>query len=104
MVTKPMNIGGLILALFVLPGCQGDRLEGVYHADDGEGSRATMALEGGTVRFRQNGTSLPEVTGHYRQDSDRIIMSLGGKTLLLSLEGECLQPIDDPSQKICREK
>jgi len=104
MVTKPLNIGGFILALFVLPGCQGDRLEGIYHADDGEGSRATMALEGGKVRFWQNGAGLPEATGHYRQDFDHIVMSLDGKKLLLSLEGECLHPIDDPSQKICRER
>lgn len=90
---------GLIL---MLGACDRDPVEGTYHADDGEGSRATMTLRGGSVQFWQGDTDLPPLTGHYRLDAGQVILTLGDRIMTLSIKDDCLHPKDDPSQPICK--
>ncbi|RNF35250.1 hypothetical protein [Paracoccus methylarcula] len=99
-----MNVRLVMGIVLMLGGCNQDEVEGIYHEDDGEGTRVTMILESGKVRLWQGDTDLPPLTGHYRQEAGRVILSLAGRVLTLSLEGNCLYPIDDPSQAICKSR
>lgn len=95
----------LVLGLtLILGACNQDAVEGTYHADDGEGSRATMILEGGSVQFWQGDTDQPPVTGLYTLENGQVILSLAGRTMTLSVKDDCLHPIEDPSQTICKGK
>lgn len=94
----------LILALvFTLAGCAQSGVDGTYSADDGEGTRVTVKLERGQVQLWQGDISEPPFMGEYRVEGDRIFMVIEGRDMLLAKDGRCLFPVEDPSQKICRD-
>lgn len=92
----------LALAL-VLAGCSQSDLDGTYSADDGEGTRVTVKLDGGHVQLWQGDTDETPFTGEYRVEGEQIFMVIEGRDMVLAEEGGCLFPAGDPSQKICRE-
>lgn len=93
----------MLLPLLALAACMPNPIEGTYHTDDGEGSRATMVLRSGDVQFWQGDTDQPPLTGHYRAEGDKVELTIAGQPMALVFKDNCLSPVDDPSQPICKQ-
>ena len=92
---------GLVFAL-LLVGCGADGLEGTYHADDGEGSRTAMTLKGGRIELVQG--DLPPFSGTYEERDGQLVLSIGGRDIAVTAKDNCLYPVDEPNQPICKRR
>ena len=82
--------------------CAPSGIEGDYSADDGEGTRVSVTLQSGKVIFSQGYGETAAIEGSYSIEGERVLMNLGGRELVLAVDGDCLYPIEEPTQTVCR--
>lgn len=92
------------LAAILLGACEAPEIEGTYDGGDGEGTRVSLILSAGRAQFWQGDTDRPPLRGNYHQEGEQVILTLAGRRLALTFDGNCLYPTDDPTQKICRSR
>lgn len=92
----------VLVLVAALAACGGQTIEGRYHGGDGEGMEITLLLEKDKAQLWQDNKVSPPLEGKYYQMGERILLEIGGRTLVLVPKDGCLIPEGDPSQALCK--